>query len=211
MPQGRTVIMLKVQEWTLMILKTLVVALLVAGVIPLLLGLLFELVIVAPLRVPLDQTPLFYPWQDWALGVLHAKIIAAITLMGPQWWLKTVIEQVYANGIRNIDLHFIIRKLAAPVISVLLLSLCVPYVIAAGVVPAVGVTPEMEILMQRRIYPFLLMVVSLIGILSFQIRQFKRLYEHIKNDKYLVGQRLVNYERKAARASSVPPPNPVAE
>ncbi|XP_071763132.1 E3 ubiquitin-protein ligase MARCHF6-like [Centroberyx gerrardi] len=211
MPQGRTVIMLKVQEWTLMILKTLVVALLVAGVIPLLLGLLFELVIVAPLRVPLDQTPLFYPWQDWALGVLHAKIIAAITLMGPQWWLKTVIEQVYANGIRNIDLQFIIRKLAAPVISVLLLSLCVPYVIAAGVVPAVGVTPEMEILMQRRIYPFLLMVVSLIGILSFQIRQFKRLYEHIKNDKYLVGQRLVNYERKAGRASSVPPSNPVAE
>ncbi|KAI4794008.1 hypothetical protein KUCAC02_032350 [Chaenocephalus aceratus] len=171
-------------------------------------GLLFELVIVAPLRVPLDQTPLFYPWQDWALGVLHAKIIAAITLMGPQWWLKTVIEQVYANGIRNIDLQFIIRKLAAPVISVLLLSLCVPYVIAAGVVPAVGATPEMEILMQRRIYPFLLMIVSLIGILSFQIRQFKRLYEHIKNDKYLVGQRLVNYERKSGRAASAPPPSP---
>ncbi|XP_068603848.1 E3 ubiquitin-protein ligase MARCHF6-like [Brachionichthys hirsutus] len=211
MPQGRTVIMLKVQEWTLMILKTVVVALLVAGVIPLLLGLLFELVIVAPLRVPLDQTPLFYPWQDWALGVLHAKIIAAITLMGPQWWLKTVIEQVYANGIRNIDLQFIIRKLAAPVIAVLLLSLCVPYIIATGVVPAVGVTPEMEILMQRRIYPFLLMVVSLVGILSFQIRQFKRLYEHIKNDKYLVGQRLVNYERKAGRASSVPPSDPLAE
>lgn len=39
--------------------------------------------------------------------------------------------------------------------------------------------------MQRRIYPFLLMVVLLIGILSFQIRQFKRLYEHIKNDKYI--------------------------
>ncbi|XP_055085876.1 E3 ubiquitin-protein ligase MARCHF6-like isoform X2 [Periophthalmus magnuspinnatus] len=211
MPQGRTVIMRKVQEWTFMIFKTLVVALLVAGVIPLLLGLLFELVIVAPLRVPLDQTPLFYPWQDWALGVLHAKIIAAITLMGPQWWLKTVIEQVYANGIRNIDLQYIIRKLAAPVISVLLLSLCVPYVIAAGVVPAVGVTPEMEILMQRRIYPFLLMVVSLIGILSFQIRQFKRLYEHIKNDKYLVGQRLVNYERKTGRTSSVHTSNPVTD
>ncbi|CAL8399714.1 unnamed protein product [Gadus morhua 'NCC'] len=206
MPQGRTVIMLKVQEWTFMILKTLVVAILVAGVVPLLLGLLFELVIVAPLRVPLDQTPLFYPWQDWALGVLHAKIIAAITLMGPQWWLKTVIEQVYANGIRNIDLHFIIRKLAAPVISVLLLSLCVPYVIATALVPSAGVTPEMEVLIQRRIYPFLLMVVSLIGILSFQIRQFRRLYEHIKNDKYLVGQRLVNYERKAGRVSSGPPP-----
>lgn len=51
------------------IVKTLVVALLVAGVIPLLLGLLFELVIVAPLRVPLDQTPLFYPWQVLVLLV----------------------------------------------------------------------------------------------------------------------------------------------
>ncbi|XP_029498563.1 E3 ubiquitin-protein ligase MARCHF6-like isoform X1 [Oncorhynchus nerka] len=213
MPQGRRAILLKVQEWTLMvmlcntILKTVVVAVLLAGAIPLLLGLLFEMVIVAPLRVPLDQTPLFYPWQDWALGVLHAKIIAAITLMGPQWWLKTVIEQVYANGIRNIDLHFIIRKLAAPVICVLLVSLCVPYVISAGIVPIIaqyspGVTMEMQNLVQRRIYPFLLMVVMLLGILSFQIRQFKRLYEHIKNDKYLVGQRLVNYERKAAGRSS---------
>ncbi|KAJ8012060.1 hypothetical protein DPEC_G00064760 [Dallia pectoralis] len=208
MHQGRMVVLLKVQEWTLMvmlcdtILKTVVVAVLLAGAIPLLLGLLFELVIVAPLRVPLDQTPLFYPWQDWALGVLHAKIIAAITLMGPQWWLKTVIEQVYANGIRNIDLHFIIRQLAAPVLCVLLVSVCGPYVISAGLVPIVGVTMEMQNLVQRRIYPFLFMVVMLLGILSFQIRQFKRLYEHIKNDKYLVGQRLVNYERNAAARSA---------
>ncbi|XP_018422116.1 PREDICTED: E3 ubiquitin-protein ligase MARCH6 [Nanorana parkeri] len=208
MPQGRQAIVLKVKEWSLMIMKTLVVALLLAGGVPLLLGLLFELVIVAPLRVPLDQTPLFYPWQDWALGVLHAKIIAAITLMGPQWWLKTVIEQVYANGIRNIDLHFIISKLAAPVISVLLLSLCIPCIISAGVVPLLGVTDEMQNLVQRRIYPFLLMVVILMGILSFQIRQFKRLYEHIKNDKYLVGQRLVNYERKASKSTATSSAHP---
>ncbi|XP_015676767.1 E3 ubiquitin-protein ligase MARCH6 [Protobothrops mucrosquamatus] len=206
MPQGRQVIFQKVKEWSLMIMKTLIVAALLAGVVPLLLGLLFELVIVAPLRVPLDQTPLFYPWQDWALGVLHAKIIAAITLMGPQWWLKTVIEQVYANGIRNIDLHFIIQKLAAPVISVLLLSLCVPYIVASGITPLLGVTPEMQNLVQRRIYPFLLMVVVLMGILSFQVRQFKRLYEHIKNDKYLVGQRLVNYERKTGKPGTSPSP-----
>ncbi|XP_073541250.1 E3 ubiquitin-protein ligase MARCHF6 [Phyllobates terribilis] len=204
MPQGRHVILLKVKEWSLTIIKTLIVALLLAGVVPLLLGLLFELIIVAPLRVPLDQTPLFYPWQDWALGVLHAKIIAAITLMGPQWWLKTVIEQVYANGIRNIDLHFILGKLAAPVIAVLLLSLCIPYIVSAAIVLLVGVTYEMQNLVQRRIYPFLLMVVILMGVLSFQIRQFKRLYEHIKNDKYLVGQRLVNYERKSGKSKTSP-------
>lgn len=46
-----------------------------------------------------------------------------------------------------------------------------------------GVQPEMQMLVERRIYPFLLMVLILLAILSFQIRQFKRLYEHIKNDK----------------------------
>jgi len=46
--------------------------------------------------------------------------------------------QVYANGIRNIDLHFIVRRLAAPVICVLLLSLCVPYTISSGITPLLG-------------------------------------------------------------------------
>ncbi len=43
---------------------------------------------------------------------------------------------------------------------------------------------EIQNLVLRRIYPFLLGVVVLIGFCLFQARQFKRLYEHIKNDKY---------------------------
>ena len=44
-------------------LKALLIAVLMVGVVPLLLGLLFELVVVAPIRVPLDQSPIFFPWQ----------------------------------------------------------------------------------------------------------------------------------------------------
>ena len=43
--------------------KSVVVAFMLLGLIPLLLGLLFELVVVVPLRVPLDQSPVFFPWQ----------------------------------------------------------------------------------------------------------------------------------------------------
>jgi E3 ubiquitin-protein ligase MARCH6 len=43
----------------------------------------------------------------------------------------------------------------------------------------------------------------LIVIVFCQVRQFRRLYEHIKNDKYLVGRRLVNYDqRKKQKAQS---------
>ena len=44
----------------------------------------------------------------------------------------------------------------------------------------------MQVLVERRIYPFLLMAVGLLAVLCFQLRQFKRLYEHIKNDKSVV-------------------------
>ena len=34
------------------------------------------------------------------------------------------------------------------------------------------------------------------AIIVFQIKQFKKLYIAIKNDKYLVGKRLVNYDHQ---------------
>lgn len=202
-PQGTSAILNKVKEWVLLALKCLIVAVLLIGVVPLLLGLLFELVVVAPLRVPLEQSPIFFPWQDWALGVLHAKIVCAVTMMGPQWWLKRVIEQVYNDGIRNMNLRFIITKLCAPVMGILGMSLSLPYVVAKSFVPFLGFNFQTQNLVLRRIYPLLLACIIFVLFGIFQIRQFKRLYEHIKNDKYLVGQRLVNYDPKKKVLSQI--------
>jgi E3 ubiquitin-protein ligase MARCH6 len=165
------------------------------GIVPLMLGLIFELVIVMPIRVPLEMTPIFFPWQDWALGVLHAKIITAATMMGPQWRLKRVIEQVYQQGLRNVNLKYVMVELCLPVVVCLGLILAVPHIIAKSIVPAFGCDFETQNLVLRRIYPFILGVVLFVAFCIFQARQFRRLYEHIKNDKYLVGQRLVNYDR----------------
>lgn len=43
-------------------------------VIPVLIGLLFELLVVVPLRVPIDESPVFLLYQDWALGLVFLKI-----------------------------------------------------------------------------------------------------------------------------------------
>eukprot|EP00058_Branchiostoma_floridae_P026802 XP_002612293.1 hypothetical protein BRAFLDRAFT_80099 [Branchiostoma floridae] len=203
-PQGWTTVGRKLSEWSMMAIKTIVLAVLLLGAVPLLLGLLFELVVVVPLRVPLDQSPLFFPWQDWALGVLHAKIICAMTMMGPQWWLKRAMEQVYQDGIRNMNLQLVVFDLALPVITCLLFCLCIPYLVAAGVVPHLGLGGDVEVQVLRRIYPSLLVLVLVSGLFTFQARQFKRLYTHIKNDKYLVGQRLVNYDKNKRSRESTP-------
>lgn len=194
-PLGWNAISARLKRWTLMVLKMLV-AMSVIGIIPLMLGLLCELILVIPLRVPLHQTPVSFVWQDLVLGILHAKIICAVTLMGPSWWLKRIIEEVYQDGLHNVNLRFIMRHLAAPVVVVLGLALSVPYVIANSLVPMFGATPETINLVKRRIYPAFLAILILVGVFIFQMKQFRRLYEHIKNDKYLVGRRLVNYDHK---------------
>ena len=117
-------------------------------------------------------------------------------MMGPEWRLKLAIERAYNEGIREMDLRFIVSELAAPVICCFGLALAVPYAIAHGLVPLFVSNIQTQILISRRLYPFLLLVNIICLVISIQIKQFKKLYEHIKNDKYLVGQRLVNYEHR---------------
>ena len=75
--------------------KASVAMILLVGVIPLLFGILLEVVVLMPVRVPLTQSPVFFLWQDWALGAMYTKITIALTFMGPDWWLKAAIEQLY--------------------------------------------------------------------------------------------------------------------
>ncbi|KAJ8679013.1 hypothetical protein QAD02_014800 [Eretmocerus hayati] len=196
LPRGRRAILDRFKHWAIIGAKAFVSCNLLVGVIPLLFGLLLELVVVVPLRVPLEQSPILFVWQDWALGVLYTKIATAVTMMGPEWRLKLAIERAYNDGIREMDLRFIVTELAAPVICCFGLALAVPYAVAYGIVPLVVTNIQTQVIIARRLYPFLLLVGLVCVVISIQIRQFKKLYEHIKNDKYLVGQRLVNYEHR---------------
>jgi len=109
--------------------------LLLVGVIPLLYGFLLEVVVLMPVRVPLNQSPVYFIWQDWALGAMYTKITIAVTFMGPDWWLKAAIEQLYEDGLRNMNLKFIFTNLFLPVCSTLGLALAVPYIVAYDLVP----------------------------------------------------------------------------
>lgn len=192
--KGRAAMMARLKQWCILGAKTFIASTLLLGIIPLLFGLLLELVVIVPLRVPIHQTPVLFIWQDWALGVLYTKIACAITMMGPDWFLRAAIERAYRDGIRDMQLGFIFRELAAPVIVSFGLALAIPYVIAYSIVPVFVTSVQLRNLIGRRLYPLLLLV-SIGGVvITLQIKQFKKLYEHIKNDKYLVGQRLVNYD-----------------
>ncbi|XP_063382706.1 E3 ubiquitin-protein ligase MARCHF6 [Cydia fagiglandana] len=200
---GRRALLARAATWARIAARAGAAALALLGLVPLLFGLLLELVLVIPLRVPLEQSPVLFVWQDWALGVLYTKIVCALTMMGPDWSMRRAIEKAYRDGIREMDLKFILTEVAAPIVCWLGLALAVPYAVAHSVAPLLTMSPAQRNLLARRVYPALLLLLVLSALAQLQIRQFRKLYEHIKNDKYLVGQRLVNYDHRRHKPQSV--------
>lgn len=94
----------RLQVWGRLGIRSAIACAALLGAIPLLFGLLLELVLVVPLRVPLHQTPVLFVWQDWALGVLYTKIACALTMMIPDCAMRQAIEKAYRDGIRDMDL-----------------------------------------------------------------------------------------------------------
>lgn len=191
--QGWVALGHRLRDWVVVAGKAVVAVTLLMGLIPLLFGLLLELVVLTPVRVPLHQSPVYFIWQDWALGAMYTKITVALTFMGPDWWLKEAIEQLYQDGIRNLNLSRVIKNLVIPSVKTLGLSLSIPYLVSHGLAPHLLTSPALLVALQRRIYPLLLLLTAFTVFFTMQARQFKKLVEHIKNDRYLVGRRLVNY------------------
>ncbi len=77
-PQGFSAVLGRIHEWTLLGLKSIVAASLLLGVVPLLLGLLVDIVLVVPYRVQLDQSPVFFLWQVRRQTLLLAFLIFRI-------------------------------------------------------------------------------------------------------------------------------------
>merc|ERR1711953_782781 len=200
--QGWAQLSQKLREWAVVGAKASVAFLLLVGLIPLMFGLLLEVVALMPARVPLNQSPVFFLWQDWALGAMYTKITIALTFMGPDGWLKRAIEQLYLDGLRRLNLGFLIPKLVVPAVASLGLPLALPYIAAHSLVPLIISDPHFLVMIQRRIHPFLLLLISVFGLIILQLKQFRKLYEHIKNDRYLVGRRLVNYNHTRGASSS---------
>eukprot|EP00118_Oscarella_pearsei_P007487 m.36948 g.36948 ORF g.36948 m.36948 type:complete len:939 (+) comp32308_c0_seq5:103-2919(+) len=197
--QGIQVVRDNMSAFLVKALKVIVAFFPLGIVIPFLLGLCVELAFFVPFRVPLYQTPEYFFIQDWAMGVLYLKLFCAAIMLGQNNRPRQVIEQVYHDGLSNLRLKFVLTKLALPVITVLLLILCVPYVITAGILPMTGISWEYQNFVSRRIYPYLFLVSVLFGVGVVHIRQLSGFFSHVRNDKYLVGQELVNYQGSGAR------------
>uniref|UniRef100_A0A915AAP3 RING-type E3 ubiquitin transferase n=1 Tax=Parascaris univalens TaxID=6257 RepID=A0A915AAP3_PARUN len=194
-PRGSRYVLSAFRGTLLTVVKIAAVALPIVVVIPLLTGVCFQVAVMSPIRVSPHQTPLLFPWQHWAMGILHCKIFCAAVMMGPDWWMKRIFEQLYVDGVRGLRVGYLYAQLVAPVLFSLGMYLSAPQVICAVVSSMADVSSVERVLFLRYCYPSLLLFATCLHFVYWQCSKLQALAQKIRNDKYLVGTQLVNYER----------------
>ncbi|KAK9667140.1 hypothetical protein RND81_14G235900 [Saponaria officinalis] len=201
----------QIWKWCSIALKSSALLSIWIFVIPVLIGLLFELLVIVPMRVPVDESPVFLLYQDWALGLIFLKIWTRLVmldhmmpLVDESWRAK--FQRVRDNGFSGLQGLWVLREIVLPIIMKLLTALCVPYVLARGVFPVFGY----PLIVNSAVYRFAWLGCLCLSVLFFCAKRFHvwftNLHNSIRDDRYLIGRRLHNFgEMTAARAAEETP------
>lgn len=164
-------------------------------IIPLAAGLLFELILV-PIRVSHNETPYFCLHQDWALGLLLLKVWTCIAVtggLGAKWREKVL--RAREGDFIGLDQNFgrTMREVILPVLVSVLSALSVPYSIARGLLPMLGVAGWISDAIYRNAYLVIACSYCWFELLRYSVCILRDLHDSIRDDKYLKGKRLYNF------------------
>ncbi|KAA3488667.1 E3 ubiquitin-protein ligase MARCH6 [Gossypium australe] len=188
----------QISKWSAIVVKSSMLLSIWIFVIPVLIGLLFELLVIVPMRVPVDESPVFLLYQDWALGLIFLKIWTRLVmldhmmpLVDESWRVK--FERVREDGFSRLQGLWVLREIVFPIIMKLLTALCVPYVLARGVFPVLGY----PLVVNSAVYRFAWLGCLCFSCLCFCAKRFHvwftNLHNSIRDDRYLIGRRLHNF------------------
>ncbi|KAI3827981.1 hypothetical protein L1987_02070 [Smallanthus sonchifolius] len=206
-----TVLLGQIMKWCSIVAKSFVLLSMWIFIIPVLIGLLFELLVIVPMRVPVDESPVFLLYQDWALGLIFLKIWTQLVMMDhllplvdDSWRVK--FERVRDHGFSRLQGFWVLREIVTPIVMKLLTALCIPYVLARGVFPVFGY----PLVVNSAVYRFAWLGCLGVSLLCFCAKRFHiwftNLHNSIRDDRYLIGRRLHNFgEDKPETPSEVRP------
>ncbi|CAO2813944.1 unnamed protein product [Amaranthus hypochondriacus] len=196
----------QVWKWCGIVLKSSALLSIWIFVIPVLIGLLFELLVIVPMRVPVDESPVFLLYQDWALGLIFLKIWTRLVMLDHMMPLvdeswRTKFERVREDGFSRLQGLWVLREIVLPIIMKLLTALCVPYVLARGVFPVFGY----PLVVNSAVYRFAWLGCLCLSVIFFCAKRFHvwftNLHNSIRDDRYLIGRRLHNFGEVSVQRS----------
>lgn len=192
-PNSKGLIAKQFKEWITDLIRYSTAAVFLFGIIPIIFGITIDFYIVIPLRVPLEQTPVIYYNYNWIFGCLYTILTCAVIMLGPQSEISRSVQKVFDDGIRQINLKFIFENIVKPAILIMGNAFAIPYILSKTIIPLFVKDTIAQIIICRRMHPAILIICCMVKLIILEIKKFSQFYDNLKNEKYLIGHELVNY------------------
>ncbi|KAJ9492937.1 hypothetical protein VN97_g291 [Penicillium thymicola] len=138
--------------------------------------------------------------QDWALGVLYVQMGIKLTYWRPHSWLAAAVNSVFQDGWLKPNVSLATRALVFPIILFTAAAVTLP--LAFGFIVRwtifysyVGVQPNIY----RYAYPTTLLIVLSVWMAHLLLKRVAVWRTNIRDEVYLIGERLHNFSEKRAR------------
>ncbi|KAF8088162.1 hypothetical protein N665_0550s0021 [Sinapis alba] len=166
--------------------------------IPMLLGLLIDLMIIIPTQVPLSKPPVYSLLRDWLIGLVVLHIWTYLTMFTRVKCFATVawrekLKRIRSVGINTLPWTWLLRNVICPIICNLLTTLALPFWVANSLFPLLQFSGEVDLAVQRLIWPVLLaiIIIGFVAKLTFDLFHYIHRLEY--DDRYMVGDRVTDF------------------
>ncbi|KAK2762599.1 hypothetical protein FQN54_000772 [Arachnomyces sp. PD_36] len=171
--------------------------------LPSLFALVMELYVLVPLHTYLDgdQEHIIYIVQDWTLGVLYVRMAIKFILWYTNSRPARALNAIMRNGWFNPDVKLATRAFIVPAVSLALFAILSPLPLGflANATIFRGATAAMQSNIYRYSYPGAFVISVALWTFYLLRRQMGIWRVSIRDDVYLVGERLHNLGEKRAR------------
>ncbi|KAJ4872624.1 RING/FYVE/PHD zinc finger superfamily protein [Raphanus sativus] len=165
---------------------------------PMLLGLLIDLMIVIPTKVPLRKPPVYSLLRDWLIGLVVLHIWTYLTMFTRVKCFATVAWREKLNRIRSVGINtlpwtWLLGNVICPIIGTLLTTLAFPFWVANSLFPLLQFSGAVDLAMQRLIWPVLLaiIIIGFVAKLTLDLCHYIHRVEY--DDRYMVGERVADF------------------
>ncbi|XP_062101931.1 probable E3 ubiquitin ligase SUD1 isoform X2 [Humulus lupulus] len=172
-------------------------------VIPVVIGLLLDLVVVVPIRLPLDEGTVSTLFQCWVLGWLFLITLFGLVMVDnvhsvdERWLVK--LQRTVSDGLAHQPALWLLKEILVPTTTRILIALCTPCMLVRLAFSVLGYPFPVKSAIHRFFWP---------GCFAFSILWFSSkiiyafiiyLHNRIRDDRYCVGRRLQDYGESTQR------------
>lgn len=170
--------------------------------LPSLFALLAELYILIPAHTMFGdgQLHIVHVVQDWTLGVLYVQMAVKLTLWHPHSWAAAVLNSVFRDGWLRPNVSLATRALVLPLSLLTAVAVTVPLTLGGVLRWTLFYTrDEGQSNIYRYAYPATLLVVLTAWTIHLVLRRVAIWRINLRDEVYLIGERLHNFSEKRAR------------